>query len=602
MSCPLPFCVEANSDSAATLHDNAAIFINFDQWEGNPVADNYLFYGDNLDVLRRHVEDECVDLIYLDPPFKSNQDYNVLFAEQDGTRSAAQILAFEDTWRWDQAAAAAYHEMVVGGGNVSDVMQAFRQFLGENDMLAYLSMMAPRLLELRRVMKPTASIYLHCDPTASHYLKLLLDAVFGPANFLGEVIWKRSSAHSSSKRYCPVHDTIFFYSKSENYVWNQTYQPLPQETADLWYNNIEKDTGRRFNRADMTAPGVRTGQSGAVWRGIDPTSKGRHWAIPRFVADIVKDKDTLDALDALDEAGRLFWPKKVGGSPMLKRYIDEAKGIPLLDVITDVSPLNNVAAERLGYPTQKPEALLERIIAASSNEGDVVLDPFCGCGTTIAAAQKLKRKWVGIDVTHLAISLIKHRLQAAYGDSVKYVSIGEPVDYDGAKQLAEDAPFQFQCWALGLVGARPADVKKGADRGVDGRILFHDEPAGGKTKQIIFSVKGGNLTPAYVRDLRGVVEREKAAIGVLISLKSPTREMKVEANAAGFYESPWGVGKSSDHPKIQLFTIAELLAGTQPDFPPCDDLRTFKKPRRKPISLSDRPGQKQKRFKFGQGA
>lgn len=521
---------------------------------------NALFYGDNLDVLRRHIGDETVDLVYLDPPFNSNRDYNVLFKEQDGSRAAAQIKAFGDTWRWDRSAADAYAAVCEEGGDVSLAMQAFRTFLGTNDMLAYLSMMAPRLVEMRRVLKPTGSIYLHCDPTASHYLKMLLDAVFGPANFLSELVWKRSSAHNSAKRWGPVHDTLLVYRKGSDHTWNPIYQPLPEATADAWYNNIEPGTGRRFNRADLTASGTRTGPSGTPWRGIDPTVKGRHWAIPGFVKDIVEGLSTQDALDALDTAGRLFWPKRAGGMPMLKRYLDESKGIAAQDVITDIAPLNNVAAERLHYPTQKPEALLERIIEASSNIGDVVLDPFCGCGTAVAVAERLGRRWIGIDITALAVTTMKNRLEGA-----KYRVVGEPTTLADAERLAAEDPYQFQYWALGLVGARPADEKKGADKGIDGRLFFHDEGASGKTKQLVLSVKAGKLTATMVRDLRGVLEREKAAGAVLISMQEPTQLMRAEAASAGFYDSPmWGDGR---FPRMQLITVGELLAGGSIDYP-----------------------------------
>lgn len=280
--------------------------------------------------------------------------------------------------------------------------------------------------------------------------------------------------------------------------------------------------------------------------------------------DVVEGKSTQEALDALDAAGRIFWPKTKGGIPMLKRYLEEARGVPPLDVIGDVSPLNNVTAERLGYPTQKPEALLERIITASSNEGAVVLDPFCGCGTAIAAAQKLKRQWIGIDITHLAIGLIKSRLRDAFGDDIAktYRVVGEPVTIEDAEELAKSDPYQFQWWSLGLVGARPSNEKKGADKGIDGRLYFHDEGIGGKTKQIILSVKAGKLHANYVRDLVGVVNREHAELGVLISLDEPTKNMRAEAASAGFYESSWG-----KHPRIQLFTVADLLDGKGIDYP-----------------------------------
>jgi DNA modification methylase len=528
---------------------------------------NTLYYGDNLDVLRRYVPDESVDLVYLDPPFQSGRDYNVLFEEQDGTKAKAQIQAFEDTWEWDTGAAATFDEVVSSGGKVGEALLAFRQLLGGSPMLAYLSMMAPRLVELRRVLKPTGSLYLHCDPTASHYIKLLLDAVFGPAAFLSEVIWKRSSAHSGSKRYSPVHDTILVYAKSDQWIWNPTYQPLPQETADAWYNNVEPETGRRFNRADLTAAGVRAGPSGNPWRNVDPTAKGRHWAIPGFVRETLPDlpTDTQEALDALDANGRLYWPKKQDGTPMLKRYLDEAKGIPPLDVVVDISPLNNVDAERLGYPTQKPVALLERIISASSNEGDVVLDPFCGCGTTIDAAQRLKREWIGIDITHLAVSLIKHRLLGSLGakPGIDYKVIGEPTDLEGAKQLATEDRHQFEHWALGLVGARASAHGKGADKGIDGVLLFQIGDVGSPHLRALISVKSGQVHSNVVSELRGVVEREKAALGILIVLEEPTAPMKREAASAGFYESPW-----RKHPRLQILTIEELLGGKGIDMPP----------------------------------
>lgn len=531
----------------------------------NVPHDNILYYGDNLDVLRRHVKDETVDLVYLDPPFNSSQDYNVLFAERSGERSASQIQAFEDTWRWDLGAEAAYQDVVERGGKTSDAMRAMRTFLGGSDMMAYLAMMAPRLMELRRVLKPTGSIYLHCDPTASHYLKLLMDAVFGPQFFLSELIWKRTSAHSSALRWGPVHDVLLFYSRGESYTWNPIYQPLAEETIAQWYNNVDPATGRRFNRDNLTAAGVRSGPSGMPWRGVDPTSKGRHWAIPGFVGELVKGLDTQAALDALDAAGRIFWPKREGGVPMLKHYLEESKGVPAADVLTDISPLKNNTPERLGYPTQKPEALLERIIVASSNEGDTVLDPFCGCGTAISVAQRLKRRWLGIDITHLAIGLIKHRLRDSAGvePGKGYRVVGEPTDVAGAVSLAADDPYQFQWWSLGLVGARPAEGKKGADKGIDGRLFFHDD-ADGATKQIILSVKAGHVTVAHVRDLRGVLDRERASIGVLLSMDDPTQPMRVEAASAGFYDSPWG----TRHPRIQLLTVAELLAGKRLDYPP----------------------------------
>lgn len=529
-------------------------------------ADNFLYYGDNLDILRRYVKDESVDLVYLDPPFNSNQTYNVLFAEKDGSKSAGQIKAFGDTWAWSLEAERAYVDVVTVPGRVSDALQAFRKLLGPNDMLAYLVMMAPRLVELRRVLKPTGSIYLHCDPTASHYLKILMDAVFEPQNFRNEVIWKRTHAHSGSKRLGPVHDTLFFYTKTDAYTWNPQHTPYSQEYIETFFRFTDPD-GRRYRATILTGTGTRNGSSGKPWRGIDPTKSGRHWAVPGYVRNLIGDQashDVQSALDELDKMGRILWPTKDGGVPSFKQYLDDMEGVVLQDIWVDIPPLSAQAGERLGYPTQKPEALLERIIEASSNEGDVVLDPFCGCGTAISVAQRLKRRWIGIDITHLAITLMKSRLRWAFGDDVdkEYTVRGEPETLPDARALAAEDRFQFQYWALGKVDARPLEEKKGADKGIDGRKLFHDDNSG-DTKQVILSVKSGHVSVADIRDLRGVLDREKAEMGVLITLEEPTGPMKTEAASAGFYTSPLG----TQHPRLQILTIAELLAGKRIDMP-----------------------------------
>lgn len=516
---------------------------------------NVLYYGDNLDVLRRYIADESVDLVYLDPPFNSNATYNVLFAEQDGSRAAAQIQAFEDTWQWDQAAAAAWQEVVEGGGPVSRAMQAFRTFLGDNNLLAYLAMMAPRLLELRRVLKNTGSIYLHCDPTASHYLKMLMDAIFGAVNFRSEIIWKRTNAKGLAfKSYPSNHDILLYYSKGPDFTWNRPYKPHDPEYIERFYRHRNPD-GRRYTLGDLVNPNKNRPNLEYEFLGVR-----RVW------------RWTKERMQKAYEDGRVV-QSKPGAVPRLKRYLDEQEGVPVDSLWLDIPPIPAHAAERLGYPTQKPEALLDRIIKASSNEGDVVLDPFCGCGTAVAAAQKLNRRWIGIDVTHLAINLIKVRLEDSFGDEAKYDVVGEPVSAADAEALAQADPYQFQWWALGLVGARPAEGKKGADRGIDGRLYFHDEGPKGRTKQVIFSVKAGKVTVSHVRDLRGVLEREDAEIGVLISMQEPTQAMSSEAAGAGFYDSQhWG-----RHPRLQLLTIEELLAGKQVSMPPTRDLRTFKK-------------------------
>lgn len=512
---------------------------------------NLLYYGDNLDVLRRHVEDESVDLVYLDPPFNSNASYNVLFAEKDGTKAAAQIQAFEDTWEWNEDAARAFEEVVEAGGRVSAAMQAFRTLLSDSDMMAYLAMMAPRLVELRRVLKPTGSIYLHCDPTASHYLKILMDAVFGPDLFLNEIVWQRTGAHNDAKRFGRVTDTILLFSRTHNYTFNPQYAGYDPEYIAERYRYSDPD-GRLFWPNTATSPSPRPNMM-YEWKGRRSPPNG--WRFER------------PTMERLEKENRLYYSKS--GMVYVKNYLDEQKGRAAQNLWTDIA-MSKSGAERLGYPTQKPLALLERIITASSNEGDTVLDPFCGCGTAIAAAQNLNRRWIGIDITNLAITLIRSRLTDAFAGKAEYEVIGEPVSLPDASALAASDPYQFQWWALGLVGARPVEQKKGADKGIDGRIYFHVND--GKTRSIILSVKAGHVSVPHVRDLRGVLDRERAEMGVLISLDEPTGPMRREAASAGFYDSPWG-----KHARLQLLTIEELLTGKGIDRPPQQTSTTFKR-------------------------
>ncbi len=523
--------------------------------------ENVLYFGDNLEIMRRYVPDDSVDLVYADPPFKSNQNYNVLFQEKDGSRAASQILAFEDTWTWDQEDEAVFADLVTAGGKVADALQSFRQLIGPCDMLSYLVMMAPRLMECRRALKPTGSMYLHCDPAASHYLKLLMDAVFGPANFRTEIVWKRSSAHSDAKQgraqHGRIHDVIFFYTKTDEWFWNQVFTPYDQGYVDGFYKYTEPGTGRRYRLGDLTGPGgAAKGNPSYEVMGVT-----RFWRYSK------------EKMAELIQQGRVIQTKP-GAVPAYKRYLDEMQGVPLQDWWGDIGPIGAQAAERLGYPTQKPVALLERIILSSCPEGGAVLDPFCGCGTTITAAQTLGRGWIGIDITHLAITLMKERLKDTFGDAAAFKVVGEPVSVPDAERLAASDPYQFQWWALGLVGARPVEGKKGADKGIDGKIVFQGDSAG-KFETVILSVKAGNTGVAHVRDLRGVVERDKAAVGVLISMQDHTGPMHEEAVTAGFYESAtWG----RRYPKIQLLTVADLLAGKQIDMPPIKQVgATFKK-------------------------
>lgn len=461
---------------------------------------NALYYGDNLPVLRDHLADESVDLIYLDPPFNSNASYNVLFKEQSGERSAAQITAFEDTWHWGWESETAYREIVEEGAEpLSRLVAAMFDFLGRNDMMAYLTMMAQRMIELNRVLKPTGSIYLHCDPTASHYLKLLLDATFGAKNVLNEIIWYYRGAGTPKRSRARRHDVILWYAKdAEHHYFNP--DPIRQPYAEA--------TVERFNH---------------------------------YIGNVRGDRDY--GQQQLNPIGK---------------HPD--------DVITHIQPIAPSAKERLGYPTQKPEALLENLIRSGSKEGDVVLDPFCGCGTAIAAAERLKRRWIGIDVTHLAVALIRYRLHNSFGDDLRpYDVIGEPQDVASAESLALDDRYQFEWWALGLVDARPAqDKRRGPDSGIDGYIYFFDDDSG-KAKRVIVQVKSGNVGVSQIRDLKGVLERERAQISLFITLKDPTGPMLREAVSAGVYEPE----RHPNHrfPRVQILTIEELLGGQEAQYP-----------------------------------
>ena len=526
---------------------------------------NQLWFGDNLDVLRERIPAESVDLIYLDPPFNSNATYNVLFRERSGEESAAQITAFEDTWQWSIESERAYRDVITrgGGGKLGDLLQAMRSFLGQNDMMAYLTMMAQRLAELRRVLRPTGSIYLHCDPTASHYLKLLLDAVFGIENHRNEIIWKRSSAHSDARGCGRTHDTLLRYSKNENeFVWNKQYVEYDANYIKTHYR-FKTENGRVYRTNDLTATGLQGGGYEYEWNGVS-----RVWRRPR------------ESMEQLDRQGRIRYTRN--GVAEQIRYLDEMPGVPLQDVWFDLQPINSQARERLGYPTQKPEALLERIINSSSNEGDVVLDPFCGCGTAIAVAERLKRRWIGIDVTHIAISLMRHRLHDTFGpDLSDYEVVGLPQDVSSARALAEesehDGRYQFEHWALGLVDARPSG-KRGADSGVDGYINFFDDNSG-KAKRIIVQVKSGKVNRGQVATLIGDMKDQKAELGIFITLQQPTRPMRALALGAGVY-TPQHFPDHS-YPRVQILTIAELLDGAQPEYPRFAAPATFKRASRR---------------------
>lgn len=467
------------------------------------MTENTLYYGDNLPLLKDNCEDESIDLIYLDPPFNSKANYNILFGGNG--KSEAQIRAFDDTWHWGPESESSYADVMEGGGQTADVLEAFRSFLGDNDMMAYLAMMTPRLVELRRVLKITGSLYLHCDPTASHYLKILLDAVFGKKNFRNEIIWHYRRWTSPSKKFQKLHDILLFYTKSDSYQFNTLLTPYTPGSV------ARKEQGilHRFKAGEE----------------------------PVLVSDGKVDK----------------------------------KGVPENDVwqIPFIAPS---AKERLGYPTQKPLALLERIIKASSNPGDLVLDPFCGCGTAVHAAQKLGRQWIGIDITHLAIGLIEYRLRDAFGIRPKVV--GAPEDLAGAHDLFQRDPFQFEAWAVTRIPSMKPNERKTGDKGIDGVGRFYlGRASSGKAQygKILASVKGGKrLGVSMIRDFRGVLEREGVDLGIFICLHGPTRGMITEAASAGRYRDL----DSHDFPRMQIYTITDFFDGKHPELPATiDDAR-----------------------------
>jgi adenine specific DNA methylase Mod len=512
------------------------------------VVMNKLYFGDNLEVLREHVADEAVDLIYLDPPFNSKRDYNLLFKTPKGHDSDAQITAFEDSWHWGEQAEREYSEILRQSNTVvSELMPALRSILGENDMMAYLVMMANRLLELHRVLKDTGSLYLHCDPTASHYLKLVLDGVFGQSNFCNEIVWKRAETVKGNfgqgrKSFDTNTDSIFFYRKTEANKFQPPFNAYTDEYIEQFYKYAEPETGRRYRLISMIGPGgAAKGNPSYEVMGVT-----RYW------------RYSLKKMDELINAG-LVVQTSPGAVPQRKLYLDQGKGVPVQSLWDDLPALHATSSERLGYPTQKPVALLERIVLASSDEGDVVLDPFCGCGTAVYAAQKLKRGWIGIDITHLAVTLIEKRLRDAF-PGVVFTVEGTPKDLDGARNLALRDKYQFQWWACSLVNAQPYQgKKKGADGGIDGLIFFQDDK--GAAKKIVVSVKGGDhVSVAMVRDFAHVVTREKAAIGLFVTLAEPTKPMMTEAVKEGFYTSP---DTGAQFQRVQILTIAGLLDGNE---------------------------------------
>ncbi|WP_244616842.1 DNA methyltransferase [Starkeya nomas] len=549
-------------------------------------------------MLQEYVEDRSVDLIYLDPPFNSQAHYNVLFTSPRENISSAQVEAFRDTWAWGVEAEFSYAAVMRTGGAAANIIDALRATFHESDMMAYLVMMAARLVQLKTKLKPNGSIYLHCDPTASHYLKIVMDAIFGGAHFQNEIVWKRTAAHGGASRWGPVHDTILFYSASADYVWTRPVQALDESYISGKYRF--KDDRGSYRLVVLTGPGVRTGASGRPWQGYHPTLAGRHWAVPKKALEVLAEQgiplpsDLHAQLDLLYEHGFIRFPQKRDGSqgvPEFKLY--RPPGQPVQDVITDIFPLNSQAKERIGYPTQKPLSLLDRIIRASTLPGAVVLDPFCGCGTTIEAAENAGRQWIGIDIAVHAIKVIENRLAKRDGGAPLYRIEGMPRDFASAVKLAERDKYQFQWWANYLFNPHALrEQKKGADRGIDGELFFPNGP-GRPWGRMLTSVKGGHTGPNDVRAFARVLERERAQMGLFITLFHPTREMAREAASVGLADVV-----HADIPKLQIVSIEDWFAGKRPMLPPLEHLPSVAFAGRRPRATPTLPVQPELPFSF----
>lgn len=530
---------------------------------------NFLFYGNNLEVMRKSIKNETVDLCYIDPPFNSQRDYNQIY-NNIGEEDQAQAQAFTDTWIWDEIAIAGYGEIISNAEGrfsppVVELIKGLRSVLGPGSLCAYLVSLTLRVTEIHRVLKSTGSFYLHCDPTASHYLKVVLDAIFcsSGGDFKNEIIWKRTSARSDSHKWNHIHDVLLFYTKGKKYTWKTQFMGYDDEYIDDFYNEVDEN-GDVYMSDNLTAPQKRGGFSGKPWRGIDPTSKGRHWALPKQFLDSlgISGGTVQSRLDQLDALGRVIWPDKENGVPRYKRYLKDMPGLAIQSIVNDIPPIARNSGEKLGYQTQKPQALLERIIRASSNEDDVVLDAYCGCGTTIDAAQRLKRKWIGIDITYQSIAVVLKRLEDTYGKQFVDTIIlgGIPKDMKSVYALANKKDDrlrkEFEKWSILTYTNNRAVIneKKGADAGIDGIAFFK---VGRKDNaKIIFQSKSGAVGRKDIATLRGDMERTEAVLGVLITLEVPTKPMTQEAKAAGQYQHP-EMGRTYD--RITIVTAQEIV-------------------------------------------
>ena len=541
---------------------------------------NALYFGDNLGWMEQW-SDESIDLIYLDPPFNSNADYNMIFG------TGAQVRAYDDTWQWGPTAVQDRDRALAFGGALAIAVEGFCKMLPETPMLAYLCHLAPRLQHMHRLLKQTGSLYLHCDDTAGHYIKILLDAVFAPQNYKNTIIWRRATAHNNAQRFGRITDYIFFYTKSDGYVWNGDAIAMEKSDAELKAAYPSSDERGRYRAADLTGAGGSAGSPSAKpWKNYDVFKMGRSWAVPKVgagqYADYIKENfipnydeidDIHDRLDALDKAGLIHHPKK-GKWPGLKRYADADTNKAPQNLILSPTGFTNYSKkgdEYLGYNTQKPEALLRQFIKVSSNPGDVVLDPYCGCGTTIRVCRDIegtrngketRRDFIGIDLTHIAISVVESDYQAKFGEDLQV--FGTPEDIESARDLFARNPFQFEAWAVAKVAGLVPNQKKTGDRGVDGRgYVIVDESD--KRELVLAQVKGGkNLKPADIRDFIGTMANEGAVLGIFLVMENALITSGMKSAAAT--ESVEILGKN--YPKVQIFSVEDRFAGRTPDLPP----------------------------------
>jgi DNA modification methylase len=553
---------------------------------------NQLFYGDNLDILRKKVHDETIDLCYIDPPFNSKRNYNQIY-NNIGNEDQAQAQAFIDTWVWNDRARDGFLEILANEQGrfrpqTVELIKGLDNVLGRGSLLAYLVSIALRVTEVHRVLKDTGTFFLHCDPTASHYLKLVCDGIFcadQAGDFKNEIVWRRTGSHNARRSFGPIHDIIFFYTKTNKYHFKIVNRPYMRGHVESRYT-LDEETGKlKFTSGGnvLTGAGATGGESGKPWHDFDPSAKNRHWAIPGFLAEQMGDGfqelSVLEKLDALYDAG-LIDIEKGNAWPTPVRFLTEKSGAPIQDIWAyqpytegtvygtdrgidaDVAWLGTTDPERLGYQTQKPIGLLDRIIRSACPEGGSVLDAYCGCGTTIAVAQALGCEWTGIDITYQSISVVLKRLEDRFGKStVEAVALdGIPRDMESAHALAHKTDDrlrkEFEKWATLTYTNNRAIIneKKGADAGIDGRAYFMTGKS--DNAKIIFQVKSGGVERKDIATLRGDMDADKAALGVLITLEEPTKPMLKAAKAAGRYRHEM-MGR--DYDRISVVTIREML-------------------------------------------